>query len=256
MAEQSSKYGQAWTREELILAFDLYCRIPFKQTKASNRSVQELAQILGRTPAAVARKLGNFGAFDPELRKRGISGLVHASKLDKQIWNEFDEDWNGLVLEAHRLRRKRIRDIPEAVQLVRPEGPSERSAEVKIRIHQAFFREAVMSSYNATCCITGLEVPECLVASHIIPWSCDERKRTDPTNGLCLSATFDRLFDRGLLSITEEMTVKISKRLLDSMSGAVQSLIVPFHGREIILPNRFFPSPENLRWHMGNVFQA
>lgn len=256
MADQSSKYGQAWTREELILTFDLYCKIPFKQTKASNPRVQELAQILGRTPAAVARKLGNFGAFDPQLSKRGISGLVHASKLDKKIWNEFNDDWNGLVLEAHRLRRRRIKDIPEAERLVLPEGPSERTAEVKTRIHQAFFREAVMSSYDATCCITGLGIPECLVASHIIPWSCDERKRTDPTNGLCLSATFDRLFDRGLLSITEEMTVRISKRLLDSMNEAVQNLIVPFHGREITLPNRFYPSPENLQWHMENVFQV
>jgi putative restriction endonuclease len=256
MNDRSSKYGQAWTREELILAFDLYCRIPFKQTKASNRSVQELAQLLLRTPAAVARKLGNFGAFDPELRKRGISGLVHASKLDKEIWNEFNTDWNGLVLEAHRLRSKRTRNIPVEQHLTWPEGPSERTGEVKIRIHQAFFREAVLSSYDVTCCITGLGILECLVASHIVPWSCDERKRADPTNGLCLSATFDRLFDRGLLSITDDMTVRISKRLLDSIDGAVQRLIIPFHGREIILPNRFFPSQENLRWHLENVFQA
>ena len=40
---------------------------------------------------------------------------------------------------------------------------------------EAFFRDAVLSSYETTCCITGLAIPECLVASHIVPWS-EERK--------------------------------------------------------------------------------
>ena len=57
------KYGALWTRQELILAFDLYCRIPFRKTKANNRDVIELAKLLGRSPASVARKLGNFGSF-------------------------------------------------------------------------------------------------------------------------------------------------------------------------------------------------
>ncbi|MDY6908911.1 MAG: HNH endonuclease family protein [Thermodesulfobacteriota bacterium] len=83
--ERGSRYGQTWTREELILAFDLYCRIPFQQTKASNPKVQELAALIGRTPSSVARKLGNFGAFDQELQRSGISGLIHASKLDNDL---------------------------------------------------------------------------------------------------------------------------------------------------------------------------
>ena len=80
-----SRYGDLWTREELILAFDLYCRIPFQKTKASNPEVQKLATLLGRTPASVARKLGNFGAFDPILRDAQITGLVHTGKLDREI---------------------------------------------------------------------------------------------------------------------------------------------------------------------------
>src|SRR4030042_621934 len=98
------KYGALWTREELILAFDLYCRIPFRKTKANNPDVIELAKLLGRSPASVARKLGNFGSFDPELQKQHISGLAHAGKLDAEIRDEFNNDWNRLVLEANRLR--------------------------------------------------------------------------------------------------------------------------------------------------------
>jgi len=99
-----SRYGMLWTREESILAFELYCRIPFRRTKANNPTVKELALLLGRTPASVARKLGNFGAFDPELRQKAISGLTHTSKLDKQIWDEFHADWNGLVWKASQIR--------------------------------------------------------------------------------------------------------------------------------------------------------
>ncbi len=95
------KYGTLWTREELILAFGLYCRVPFKKTKANNPDIIELAMLLKRSPASVARKLGNFGSFDPELQKQQISGLGHASKLDREIWDEFHRDWNQLFLRKN-----------------------------------------------------------------------------------------------------------------------------------------------------------
>ena len=69
MTAKPAQDGKNWSREESILAFDLYCRTPFSKTKANNPDVISLAGILKRTPASVARKLGNFGAFDPELKK-------------------------------------------------------------------------------------------------------------------------------------------------------------------------------------------
>ena len=83
ISETDAKYGTAWSREELTLALYLYCQIPFAQTKASNSEVIEFARVLQRTPSSVARKLGNFGAFDPLLAQRGITGLTHFSKADK-----------------------------------------------------------------------------------------------------------------------------------------------------------------------------
>ncbi|HOE09959.1 MAG TPA: HNH endonuclease [bacterium] len=249
-----SRYGEKWSREELILAFDLYCRIPFQQTKTTNPKVQYLAHFLGRTPASVARKLGNFGAFDPELMRIGISGLVHTSKMDREIWVEFNQDWNALVLEAHRLRQEHGDQPHSTGSLVQPEGPTESIRETKVRVHQDFFREAVLSSYNGTCCITGIRIPECLIASHIVPWSVSEEKRTDPSNGLCLSATFDRLFDKGLISITGEMHIEFSKRLLNLDDPAVQKHVICYHTQQILLPHRFIPSRDSLQWHRTNIF--
>ena len=94
------------------MAFELYCRIPFQKTKANNPAVSGLAGLMGRTPASVARKLGNFGAFDPALQKVDIKGLTHTSKLDREIWDEFHADWNGLVWESNRPIRKPRRFLP------------------------------------------------------------------------------------------------------------------------------------------------
>jgi hypothetical protein len=249
--------GKPWCRDELVVAFDLYCRIPFQKTKSSTPEVKELANLLRRSPAAVARKLGNFGSFDPELKKRAISGLPHTSHLDRVVWEEFHKDWAKLVLLAAVVRAglSTAPDHPE-LALVLPSGPSERTRSAKLRVHQAFFRDAVLASYNNMCCVTGLPIVECLVASHVIPWSRDESLRADPTNGLCLSATFDRLFDRGLITVSDDMKVVVSGRLRDHPSPVVKREILDRDGQPVTPPVRFRPRTESLRWHMANVFQG
>jgi len=247
-------YGSPWTRNELVLAFELYCCIPFKKTKANNPDVINLANLLGRSPASVARKLGNFGKFDPELKKYGVVGLAHASKMDKQIWDEFNADWNGLVLEAEQLRES-INPVAKKKEIPAPQGPSEREAIQKIRVHQKFFRDSILSSYNYTCCVTGLSVIDTLIASHIVPWSIAENLRTDPHNGLCLSATFDRLFDRGLMTITSDYKICISDALLSRADKKTEALICNYHGAELLRPYRFLPSQTHLEWHRSHLFQ-
>jgi putative restriction endonuclease len=253
---QTTRYGDPWTREELILAFDLYCRIPFQKTKASNPAVQILAALLGRTPASVARKLGNFGAFDPVLRTAQITGLVHTGKLDREIWDEFHGDWSALIWEASKLRRSFEARRGKAPVLRLPSGPSETVRMTKQRIHQSFFRETVISSYDETCCVTGLQIRECLIASHIVPWSVDEEHRADPTNGLCLSSTFDRLFDAGLITLTDDLRIRVSELLTKPKTPSTEELVCRYNGKPMIVPKRFMPSVERLQWHRLNVFKG
>jgi putative restriction endonuclease len=255
-SKRVTRYGELWERKELILAFELYCRIPFQKTKANNPDVQKLSILLGRTPASVARKLGNFGAFDPILQDAKIKGLVHTSKLDREIWDEFHDNWNELVWEANKLRQHLSELDAGTTAIKQPKGPSEIFRMTKQRIHQAFFRDAVVSSYNSTCCITGLTINECLIASHIVPWRVAEEYRADPTNGLCLSSTFDRLFDAGLVTITDDYSVQISKGLMQTKNPITQKIICSYHGKPLIKPNRFMPSTERLRWHRLNIFKA
>ena len=95
-----------WTREELIVAFNLYCKIPFGKINYHNEQIIKLAKAIGRTPSAVAWKLVNFASFDPTLKERNIKGATNAGKLDKVVFEEFYHDWDMLAYESEILLSK------------------------------------------------------------------------------------------------------------------------------------------------------
>src|SRR5512136_2878777 len=98
------KEGQKlWTREELILAINLYCKLPFGRLHRLNPEVINLANLIKRTPSSVAYKLVNFASLDPSLKERGIKGASNASNLDKDIWDEFFNNWDVLPYESEKL---------------------------------------------------------------------------------------------------------------------------------------------------------
>lgn len=203
-----------WTREELIVAFNLYCKIPFGRIHLRNPLIAELAKAIGRTPSAVSWKLANFARLDPALQKRNITGATHGARAEVEIWNEFSNDWDRLAFESERLLNQLTGHTPEFVEEGRefPEGMS-REALTRTRVNQRFFRAAVLAAYGARCCITGLSIPQLLTASHIVPWSVDIKNRTNPRNGLCLNALHDRAFDCGLLTVTPDLKVKLSPQI-------------------------------------------
>lgn len=61
-----------WTREEFILALNLYLKIPFGKMHSRNPEIQKLARLIGRTDNSVALRLVNFAACDPELQAREL----------------------------------------------------------------------------------------------------------------------------------------------------------------------------------------
>ena len=145
------KEGQKlWTREELILAINLYCKLPFGRLHSRNPDVIHLAKLLDRTSNSIAYKLVNFASLDPSLRARGIKGASNASNLDKQIWEEFFNNWDILPYESELLRSKfehkpltAINKIPESEL---PKEGKMREQMIKIRINQSFFRSSIVAS--------------------------------------------------------------------------------------------------------------
>ncbi len=158
-----------WSREELILTINLYCKTPFGKLHRSNPDVISLAGLIGRTPSAVSWKLVNFASFDPSLQARGIRGASNASNLDKEIWNEFFNHWDVLAFESEfLLAKKKHQEIELPSEMEIKEGLV-RERMVKTRVNQSFFRATILASYNYTCCITGIQLPDLLIASHIRP---------------------------------------------------------------------------------------
>jgi putative restriction endonuclease len=244
-----------WSREELIVAFNLYCKIPFGRIHIRNPFVIALAKAISRTPSAVSWKLANFARLDPTLQKRNISGATHGARAEIEIWNEFSNDWEKLAFESERIL-SRVTSTPLLTD-AEPDFPKgiNRETLIRVRVNQGFFRAAVLAAYDLRCCITGLATPQLLTASHIVPWSVDPTNRTNPRNGLCLNAIHDRAFDCGLLTVTPQFLVKISPNLRKTRSDtAARQFLHEYDGAKISLPRRFAPSAEFLRYHNQKVF--
>lgn len=249
------KEGQKlWTRNELILAINLYCKLPFGRLHRLNPEVIHLANLIGRTPSSVAYKLVNFASLDPSLLARGIRGASNASKLDKEIWNEFFNNWDILPFESEKLLAsfenttlEKLLQIPE---FELPKEGKTREQIVKVRVNQSFFRSSILASYNNTCCITGIQQPEFLIAGHIKPWSIDEKNRLNPQNGIAINALHDKAFETGLITITTDYKIKISPVLFkQKKSKSIDEYFLKHENQEIILPSRFLPDIEFLKYH-------
>lgn len=246
-----------WTREQLLIALRMYLRLPFGRLHGRNPEIVELANKIGRTPNALAMKACNFASLDPVFLASNRKGLSGASESDRLLWSEFEGNSERLAAESEELFAE---FEPQAVQeelndLAMPTGETDVLRVVRARRVQSFFRAAVLTSYNSRCAVSGLAVPELLVASHIIPWSASIDRRADPRNGLCLSALFDRAFDRGLMTVDLQHRVVVSRRLLAAASNAdLACSISEAHGRLIKLPVRLAPDPMALAHHREVIF--
>jgi putative restriction endonuclease len=250
------KDGQRlWTEEESILAINLYCKIPFGQMHSRNADVIGLANLIDRSPSSVARKLGNFASFDPKLRERGVRGLENVSKLDKRIWQQYMHNWDEQFIASEELLAKKKHTTIEQLNYIdldnlkHVEG-KEKERLVIVRLNQTLFRKMVLTNFNNQCCITGITQPELIVASHISPWSKDKGNRLNPKNGLALNYLHDKAFDCGLITITEDLKIKISSKFYQSKEVvSIRQNFINYDGKPLIEPKKFFPAVEFLKIH-------
>jgi len=252
-----------WTKEQVKLGFNLYCQLPFGKLHSRNPEIIELAELIDRTPSAVAMKLCNIASLDPAITSSGRSGLGNASALDREVWKEFHADWDRLALDCLHIHERLKSEKAPAKSEAKPEAELEdiddftgetRRVITEQRMRQNFFRRAVLSSYLGRCCMSGLSDSRLLIASHIVPWSKDKHNRLNPRNGLCLSALHDKAFDRGLMTLDDDFRVVLSRDLEQRNEPFVQQFFHPLAGQPITLPERFTPDPSFLARHREAVF--
>ena len=252
---------RGWTRQQLLVAYGLYCRLSFGSLHRRNPEIIQAAEAIGRTPSALAMKLGNIAHIDPAIASTGRAGLSNAAAKDRALWEEMHNDWERFAAESRQAMRETgammtTRDTAAEEDEQERRG-AERPAQTMARVGQNFFRAAVLSAYDERCCITGLSVSSLLVASHIVPWKrCDSRDRVNPRNGLLLSALHDKAFDAGLLTLDEALRVRVSPRLAAAGDPFFSLSIKNYDGRPIALPEKFRPEEKFLAYHRECVFQT
>jgi putative restriction endonuclease len=259
--------GVAWSRDHYLIALDLYCKLPFGRFHQRNPVIIDVASRMGRTPGSLAMKLSNFAALDPVHKARGIKGLRGASAQDRVMWEEFQANMTTLGPEGERLlhdlfgandaQELDVRRRRHGIRLI-PSGPTERTTSVKTRRGQSFFRDAVIGAYGQRCCISGIDVPDLLIAGHIKPWSDFPDRRLDPRNGLCLSRLHDAAFEEGLITLDESLRLVLGRILKSRLSlGVIRAAFGRFEGRRIELPEKLAePDPECLAYHRTVRFQG
>ena len=107
-------------------------------------------------------------------------------------------------------------EVEKAISGYATLAETERTAIVKSRVGQGLFRKRLIDKYKGACIITGVSAKKLLVASHIKPWAVsNNEERLSEENGLLLSPTYDKLFDYGLITFSNQGNMIISSQLSD-----------------------------------------
>ena len=242
-----------WTRDEVILALGLYFQTPFGKITDRNTRIREIAKFLGRTPAALSMKMCNLGRFDPTLQNRNVSGLTNGAKMDESVWREFDGHAEELSREYARVLTLFGADASDAAA-VTPAGAGNGAT-----LDLDFFRQSVLSAYDNTCCITGIDDERLLSAYHFKPLEqCeDANEKMNPRNGISLSGLYGDAFAKGLITIDDSLKVVLSPSLKDHLTrSAYDDFFSRYANTMIRVPDRSRPAPDFIHYHNEHVFAA
>jgi len=154
---------------------------------------------------ALAKSSAEYGKYKDDLRKLECkqSLLRRAAQLQRALPSVPEKEYAKQVAEA-------LAADPSAMG-------TEVEAIVKRRVGQSVFRKALMDYWGSQCAVTGVAIPEVLRSSHCKPWAdCrSDAERLDVYNGLLLTANLDALFDKGLITFTDQGGIIISETLFN-----------------------------------------
>ncbi|MBF4487749.1 HNH endonuclease signature motif containing protein [Flavobacterium sp. CSZ] len=129
--------------------------------------------------------------------------ILKIANVDSRIINE--------VIDAKNNGTEIINNVPDITS---------RKGLVNSRVGQGEYRRRLLKRWNNKCAITGCSIKEILIASHIKPWrESDDSERLDVDNGILLSPKYDALFDKNLISFTNEGKIIISKKITSETLG-------------------------------------
>ncbi len=202
-------------------------------------------------PASVAAELGPL-----YLVERATAALPPGAAAAWRCVGDaaLDTLCRRLAVLGHVLPDQPLRRFESEVARVLADQPEERTtervAEVRQRVGQQQFRDALLKYWNGRCAITGVRVPALLRASHAKPWKdATDAERLDVHNGLLLTAHLDAAFDAGLITLMADGSCRVSSQL-DTTARRV--LALDSHAPRVALSAAHEPY---LDWHRTRVFE-
>jgi putative restriction endonuclease len=152
--------------------------------------------------------------------------------------------------DAKALKARVAFGSPDHDAIEPPENATERRyalRAVKQRLHQASFREAVITAYNGRCALSGLPEPLLLDAAHIVSDKDEQLGQPIVPNGIPLSKIHHAAFDAHLIGIDADYRLNVSDRLLMLKDGPMLEALKRLNGETIHLPNRDKDRPDRDR---------
>ena len=233
----ASKRGATGVNEEKIANQDSANRTSalLSPTHSSNPFSDWLAQNVGFSESSIVAYSDAVGVISKEMCQKGTIQkplenmspfeLDHAialiiSDTDFATKNTREKHMYSNALKQYRYFLNTTAEdsgdhaYMEMIENDRQIPETQKEAIIQSRIGQGEFRKSLIDKYNGRCIITGIDHPNLLVASHIKPWAASSNKeRLSVDNGLLLSATYDRLFDRGLITFDRYGRIFLSSRI-------------------------------------------
>jgi predicted restriction endonuclease len=166
------------------------------------------AQIDPQTMRGTGKLLTMFGRYT------GIDCKEALRMLEVVPRNARTSIWHRIRAEVEHDETATVaKDIGDLGQ--RPDlDKTTRKQLIDARLGQGRFRRDVEHLWGGGCAVSGCTMSEALRASHILAWKhSTDRQRLDGHNGLLLTADLDALFDRGLISFSNDGGMLVSKRL-------------------------------------------
>lgn len=179
--------------------------------------------------SAALKSLKEYATYENDILKADsiVTQEKNPQKIAKELLNHFDINKEGTDIETITRQRK----------------------------GQDYFRRMVIANYNGRCALTGIDIPQLLFASHIIPWSKNKTTRLNPSNGICLSALYDKAFDKGLLGFDDNYNVILSPLIIEQEGKEYYNRYFSIiNHKSLNMPLRFAPDKKFLEWHMNEVF--
>lgn len=138
--------------------------------------------------------------------------FIHKNTVGKNMYSNSIKHFQAFKKSVDTIPQDNT--IIKKIQTDKKLTTTEKESIIKARVGQGIFRNNVMKKYNEKCIVTNIADKRLLIASHIKPWAVSNNAdRIDSENGFLLNCLYDKMFDLGLITFSDEGKILISKSL-------------------------------------------